>query len=438
MNENEKKLEAILENTENSMDDIKKDIENEAMENIDNYIKECKENNTELDIKHIKEFITNGEVEYRKLKRPFSSMVQILKDNKEFFVREYPIANKSVFQRIKDIDKITFFRDAFITIGGNSSSGKTSLVTQMIKDLMIANSNAVCLFYSLDDGAYFGMRKAFQHFTDFYHKTKNDNQTNFELPNYTEAISENYLDHFNTDLMDAMERIIILDKYDHNHIRTDIEDIKRTFKNKKKYNEKTKKEELVIIIALDYLQILSNKTSIDNKNFYSDIMDELKSIQQAETKDNGCIFFMLSQLNRTGSKSGDVGLNDFRETSDIENLSDLAITIDYSKTDKKLDYTKTDRVVKIVKNKLGGKKNYTVKVNHGVITSLEDKDKSNITPLEHEHQMLENEATSINDNNNNIFENEIFSTENLDEVFNNSRSEKLDKILNKSKSKNKK
>ncbi len=377
-------FEKFLQQKSNTKDMLSEKLDNEYMKKLKTYF--SAETDTELNIKDVREFLFNRDIEHRELSKPFDNIIDIVKEYKEFSITKYPIIKESVFDDFTS-DSINFFRDAFITIGGNSSSGKTSLVTQMIKDLMIANDNAICLFYSLDDGAYFGMRKVIQHFTEYYNKMIFDNKK--AIPKYTEPITEKYIKDFDNlknidiDIDKILKRIVMLGSF--NDLKSDIDLIKLRFQDDIK--EKTGKNPL-IIIALDYLQILSNDTSRTDKSFYSDLVKYLKDIQQAETKEkNGCIFFMLSQINRNSSKSNNADLNSFRETSEIENLSDIAITIDYkekpnqkkssnNKTEFITDYKEPNRDIKIVKNKIGLKKDYNAIVNHGVIMKLEDKDKS--------------------------------------------------------------
>ncbi len=341
---------------------IKQKFDREAIFNINLYYKECQENGSEPDIKKIKNILLQSEINFRNKTSCLNSVVELVENNENYSINSYPIISNSVFEELSCED-ISFFRDAFITIGGNTSSGKTSLVTQLIRDLMLKNTNAICLFYSLDDGAYFGMRKTMQHFTQYYNQI--NSSVDIKLPKYTEPISRKYLEDFDKNdinIKDALNRIIISENYD--NIEADIEIVKAKIAN----IEQTKKP--LLIIALDYLHILPNDDAKELRIFCSETMKYLKEIQQKEAKEGGCIFFMLSQLNRSSSTNNNVGINSFRESSEIENLSDIALTIDYIKSDNENQEPSTDRIIKIVKNKIGAKKNYIAEIKDGIITKL--------------------------------------------------------------------
>ncbi len=336
---------------------IKENLDNETIENIEKYLKECREIGGQANIELIKEFIKNNSIEYRKSTSYMNDTLELIEKYQNYYIKAYPIAKSSVFEKFEE-DKLNFFRDSFTTIGGNSSSGKTSLVTQLVRDLLIANDNAICLFYSLDDGDYMGMRKVIQHVLNYY-------EPQLKLPSYNEAIHPNYitnLENNKNNIESVLKRIVMLDNF--KDIEADIEIVKSKMMNIS--------ENPLLIIALDYLHILPNDEGKDARTFFNETMKYLKEIQQQEAKNGGCIFFMLSQLNRNSSTMGNAGINSFRESSEIENLSDIAITIDYIKTENDNGETLTDRNIRIVKNKIGIKKSYTVKVDSGIITKIEN------------------------------------------------------------------
>lgn len=325
---------------------IKEELEHKALEQIESYITDCKNSNIAPNIEEIENTITHCKASLNQ--NYITSITSLVSKYKNTKVNLYPTPKSSVFA---DFHSLHFFRDAFITIGGNTSSGKTSLVTQMVRDLIIANDNAICLFYSLDDGVFFGMRKTVQQFLAYHNE---ENNSNLEMPKYTEPIHEKYIESFEA----QTNRIFMRDNFE--DIETDIATVKLL----------SGLDNPLLIIALDYLQIIPNDSGKENRNFYSEAIKYFKEIQQRETERGGCIFLMLSQLNRSGSNSGNAGLNSYRESSEIENLSDIAINIEYTSKD---DSSNTSRELNIVKNKIGLKKSYTAEVTDGIITSLTPK-----------------------------------------------------------------
>ncbi len=351
---------------------IKQSLNQNTINSIEQYIAEAREQGFEPDIELIKDFILNNAITYRKKTSYMSDSLELIEKYKEYYIHSYPIAQTSVFKKF-EADKLNFFRDSFTTIGGNSSSGKTSLVTQLVRDLLIANENAICLFYSLDDGEYMGMRKMLQHILNYY-------EPQLKLPSYSEAVAPNYIKNIKdnkSNIESVLKRIVILEQF--SDIEADIEIVKRKMSNKT--------EKPLLIIALDYLHILPNEEGKEARTFFNEMMKYLKEIQQREAKVGGCIFFMLSQLNRSSSTTGNAGINSFRESSEIENLSDIAITIDYIKNNLESDDdVLSDRNLHIVKNKIGLKKNYTVQVNEGIITKIENYKSKNIYKTTDEKQ----------------------------------------------------
>ncbi len=370
---------------------IKKELEHKAIEQIESYIADCKNANIIPDIEEISNAITRSKTSFNQ--NYITSISSLVEKYQNTTINLYPTAKGSVFA---DFQNLHFFRDAFITIGGNTSSGKTSLVTQMVRDLIIANDNAIALFYSLDDGVFFGMRKMIQQFVAYHNEANN---TNLELPKYTKPIHTNYI----ADFKDQTDRIFMRDSFE--DIETDIATVKLL----------SGIERPLLIIALDYLQIIPNDSGKENRNFYSEAIKYFKEIQQRETERGGCMFLMLSQLNRSGSNSGNAGLNSYRESSEIENLSDIAINIEYASKD---DSSNTNRELNIVKNKIGFKKGYTAEVIDGIITNLVPKlsqsknnasSSSSNTGSSFEYSGFNSRSIVMDDFDNSYYNNEAFT-----------------------------
>ncbi len=370
---------------------IKENLNNAAIKEIQNYLDECKQHDIKPNIEEIQNAIIKSKIDFNK--NYITNITGLVDKYKNTTINLYPTPSNSVFA---DFQNLHFFRDAFITIGGNTSSGKTSLVTQMVRDLIIANENALCLFYSLDDGSFFGMRKTIQQFLAYYNEMGHNI---LQLPKYTDPIHEKYIEGFEK----QTNRIFMRDNFE--DIETDIATIKLM----------SGLDNPLLIIALDYLQIIPNETGKENRNFYSESVKYFKEIQQKETGLGGCIFLMLSQLNRSGSNSGNAGLNSYRESSEIENLSDIAINIEYVSKD---DTSNTNREINIVKNKIGFKKGYIAEVSDGIITTLSPKSQNKnstqqntkqATVATEEYNMFQNNITGIDNFDNSYYDHEGFT-----------------------------
>lgn len=332
------------ENQSDSIKHIKESKEIEATKEIENLFRN-EYSEVANKIETIKNIINSKELEYKQKTSFMYTSTELVEVYENHKINKYNINKESPFSILEESD-INFFRDAFITIGGNSSSGKTSLAVQLVKDILISNHNAIALFYSLDDGAFMGLRRLISHL--------NPNEA---LAPYTEIITkESVVKHH-----DVMNRIIFMDTIELSNIETDVELLKLRFNHI---------ENPLIIIAIDYLHLIPNTTHKDYRLFLNDVVRNLKNIQKNEVYENknGCMFFMISQINRSSKNETDI--NSFRETSEIENISDIALTIDY--IDKK-DVSNSDRKIKIVKNKIGIKKTYKAIIKkYGIIECMEE------------------------------------------------------------------
>lgn len=134
---------------------------------------------------------------------------------------------------------------------------------------------------------------------------------------------------------------------------------------------KTKGNYKHIIACIDYIQLVNGTddqyNNADKRNILNDNLKEIKLIQI----ESNSFFMVLSQLSR--SKQGTYS---YRETSEIENVSDVCIDFMYTSDTDEAKAT-NERVLKISKNKLGVKgQKYSTTVNECFMFSkVKTKDK---------------------------------------------------------------
>lgn len=245
------------------------------------------------------------------------SLSSLLSDIEKFKVEPFQL---DTFQAL-NAPTVNAVRRGLFTIGAESNTGKTSLLTHLAIDILQNNPDTAFLFYSLDDSGLMSGKRILSQLEKkdlFYVDRITVQESNKEILN----------------------RIFIKDSFSIDSIDSDIEQTGHAPRN--------------VIIGLDYLQIVQLSGDGMKRELYNDMVKLIKDKQ----KELDCLFVLLSQLNRTGS-GGSGGTFTYRETSEIENQSDLCINIVPRYTgkgkNKKADLTDTARFLKVIKNKLGSK-----------------------------------------------------------------------------------
>ena len=289
-------------------------------------------NNSILEIKNIlKEFsILNertADIEENILNNnSLENLINVISNTKS-----YNLENTS-FSELKD-----FIKDSLITIGAETSVGKTSFASQLSLELLENNDDTILAFYSLDDSKIFLIKKMIMQLLH-----KNINKKNY---NNFEKLINKYKDSSLKLLLSG--RIAIFDKLNIYNLYSQLLKLKKNAENE--LNIKNPK----IIVVIDYLQIID----YDSNNLREGLnktCSYLKDIQ----KQLNCMMILLSQFNR--SKENNINtLIRYRETSEIENISDLCINLE-SISNQSSYNTK----LYIVKNKAGER--------NKIFTSLRD------------------------------------------------------------------
>ena len=244
-----------------------------------------------------------------------------------FTVNPYPLGD--VYE-ILNRDEYWLIRDGFITIGGEAAAGKTSFLNDLAIDLLKHNTDTCYIFYTLDDSIHISGKRIISQL----------NKKNLFMGGYDNHIHK-------TPHNEILKRIILREKINIIHLEREAEAAKKKTGCKK------------IIIGIDYLQAIPAPAdySGDRRQLFNDNLKALKEKQIAIQEAGGCILFCLSQMNRDSKSDG----YRYRETSEIENQSDVCIDIELPRTtqatgkDKRTvpDRETDKRIIRVQKNKMG-------------------------------------------------------------------------------------
>lgn len=214
-------------------------------------------------------------------------------------------------------------RDGFITIGGEMSSGKTSFVTDLAIDLLKHDKDTCFLFFSLDDGIPLTHRRILSQL----------NNQNLFGGGYDAK-------HHKDAHRDILEKIVLRESIK----IPDLESLAGFVKNRTKSKR--------IIIGVDYLQAIPpnpDEPATDRRFMFNDYLKALKEIQKTLQDAGGCILFCLSQLNRDNTG----GALRYRESSEIENQSDVCLDLELPGGKDCPDRATNNRIIRVQKNKMG-------------------------------------------------------------------------------------
>ena len=239
-----------------------------------------------------------------------------------FTIKPYTLGN---VYKILNMEDYCLIRDGFITIGGEASSGKTSFLTDLAIDLLSNDKDTAFLFYTLDDCIHIsGMR--------IFSQLNNQNlfKGGYDARRHRDTHGK------------ILKRIVLRDRINIDTLDREAVAVKKKTGCKK------------IIIGVDYLQAIPGDGNTDRRIQYNDNLKALKMKQVALNDAGGCILFCLSQLNRDSTS----GAYRYRETSEIENQSDVCIDVELpniiTKEKKSIPDRETDsRFIRVTKNKMG-------------------------------------------------------------------------------------
>ncbi len=298
---------------------IKTDIEKEKNEDLFLQLK------TLIDKGQLSFTIEDVERKVKSVKTDWNTdhIIKTLFDEIETIIN-YTIKTYEISETFKALnhEDYSLIRDGFITIGAEANAGKSSLLTALSIDILNNNKDTVFIFYSLDDSNLLSGKRILSQITE---------RNQFKESTFQRSL----LDKDKEQEYDRLfKKIIIKERFNINTFEMEVEKIKEYCGCKK------------VIIGIDYLQIIQNNTGNIQREFYNYIVKELKEIQKRLESD-GCMLFLLSQFNRD-TKSTSFR---YRETSEIENQSDVCLDILSDEQNKE----SLERYIKVSKNKLGKK-----------------------------------------------------------------------------------
>lgn len=249
--------------------------------------------------------------------------------------KHYNLENTS-FSELAD-----FFKDSLITIGAESSVGKTSFASQLALDILENNSDSILAFYSLDDSKAFLTKKMILQLLSIHKKVKYNNDDK-DILKLIKKYKNDYLKILLSNRIAIFESLNIYNLYS------------ELIKLRKNAQDNLNIKNPRIIVVIDYLQIIDHESS-NIREGLNKICSYLKNIQ----KKLNCMMILLSQFNR----SKEININTlirYRETSEIENISDLCINLE---SIQNKDYYNTK--LYIVKNKAGDKNKVFLSLREG-------------------------------------------------------------------------
>ena len=322
-------------------DYLKNDLINELRIKL-NDINENNIDNSILDIQNlIKEFISinenNMHIEESLLNESsIDNLIDSINNTKHYDLKS------TSFSKLSD-----FLRDSLITIGAESSVGKTSLASQLALEILENNNDTILVFYSLDDSRIFLIKKMIMQLLS---KNTKKQYYNDDIVKLIKKHKNDYLKLLLSGRIAIFERLNIYNLYN------------QLLKLRKNAQINLNIEEPRLIVIIDYLQIIDHENT-NLREGLNKICSYLKDIQ----KKLNCMMILLSQFNR--SKETNINtLIRYRETSEIENISDLCINLESVQNEDSYN-TK----LYIVKNKAGDKNKVFTSLREGYYFNIFDR-----------------------------------------------------------------
>lgn len=231
---------------------------------------------------------------------------------------------------------VSVLRSGLVTVGAEANTGKSSLASSIVLDVVRHDPGAMALMYSLDDSPLITGKRILSQLA----------RRNL----FAQA------DGFAADEHAAvLDRIVVRDYFSITGFEGEARALLRRLKCKR------------LVMVLDYLQIVAPPSGDrrDRREFFNDVVKELKEAQKRlEAAGHDCLVLLLSQLTR--SDGGQTYR--YRETSEIENQSDVCLDLSGEMRDatdderqrtggrKQVpDLASPVRNVRVSKNKLGQK-----------------------------------------------------------------------------------
>ncbi|NIZ19960.1 DnaB-like helicase C-terminal domain-containing protein [Entomospira culicis] len=241
-------------------------------------------------------------------------------------------------------------RKGTTVIGGEASSGKTTLALQLAIDMMLQSPDLSLLFYTLDESIERAKRKILSLLLanqDLLPKDKHGKRYNIAFDPLTQELQ---------DILKEPSQQAILKRI---HLSNDAYFLDPTHNGFHQAIAHVGAYRTIIIV--DYLQLLPKANHIHNlrENFNASLAYLKDQINKLNANpQNEMLLLLLSQVTRGASQS----TFNFRETSEIENIADSAIVLEYDSQPKsqptgrgKEKVIALSRTLRLIKNKDGAK-----------------------------------------------------------------------------------
>jgi hypothetical protein len=232
-----------------------------------------------------------------------------------YYVNPYPVGE--AFANL-NADNLLIVRDGLLTVGGEASTGKSSFISALALDVMARDGGTCFLLYTLDDSMKIAGKRILSQLVRknlFYH-----------LPDPGRIRNDE-------DGRSLAGRVFMKENLVPAFIVSDAEKVKDLANCPR------------VIIGIDYLQKIRNTGNMDTRIFLNNAVDAIKDAEKE--LEPGCLVLLASQLNRDADSKG----HRYRETSEIENVSDVCLDLSIP-PDLPL---MPSRHLRISKNKLGEK-----------------------------------------------------------------------------------
>lgn len=240
-------------------------------------------------------------------------------------------------------------RKGITVIGGEASSGKTTLALQMALDVLLHNEDTALLFFSLDESKERAKRKILSLLLALQERLPLAKRaTRYDL-SYQPLTPEILAILKEEEQANLLSRIIISDD------PYFLEKEHDAFINSVIHMKKRK-----VMVIVDYLQLLPKANYNGNlrENFNAILAFLKQQVNYVNSQMHHEVWLLLlSQV----SRSNQSGLYSFRETSEIENIADSAFLLDQSDNNtenvikNKNKILSLHRNLKLIKNKDGAR-----------------------------------------------------------------------------------
>jgi replicative DNA helicase len=258
---------------------------------------------------------------------------------------------------VLNLPEYRLLRKGTTIIGGEASSGKTTLALQLAIDILLHNPHASLLFFSLDESLERAKRKAISLLL------ANQNLLQKDKQGRRYNLAHQPLDDLSQRLLSEPRQVELLQRI---HICDDPYFLQPEHDALVHAMAHVASSQLILIV--DYLQLLpkASYNSPLRENFNAQLAFLKQEVNRINNQNDRQIMLLL--LSQVGRNAGGGNFN-FRETSEIENMADVALVLEYASDAKstptgrgKEKVITAARNLRLVKNKDGAKTTFVARM----------------------------------------------------------------------------